>query len=168
LSTQSARQPAYAGGLVAPAVELAVAVADGSGIGVLQGFPDGVAARIAGGAVLTAAAARLLVVGAPEADAIVEVVACALTAAGNGVETYGVDVTLAVLDAPWLDAVLGGALRVLLPAPTGVEPPEGNADAETWTNSSAAPTAAMDAARTPVLRRDAVMSGTPSGRVLGT
>ena len=83
LSTQSARQPAYAGGVVVLPVGLAVAVDDGSGTGVLQGFPDGVAARIAGGAALTAAAARLLVVGAPEADAIVEVVACALTAAGK-------------------------------------------------------------------------------------
>jgi hypothetical protein len=86
LSTQSARQPAYAGGVVALAVELAVADADGSGIGVLQGFPDGVAARIAGGGALTAAAARLLVVG-PAGDVIVEVVGCALTAAGNVLET---------------------------------------------------------------------------------
>lgn len=149
-------------------VELAAADADGSGIGVLQGFPDGVAARIAGGAALTAAAARLLVVGAPEGDAIVEVVGCALTAAGNVLETYGVEVTLVGLDAPRLDAVIGGALRVPLPAPTRVGPPEGSADAEIWTNSSAVPTAAMDAARTPVLRRDAVMSGTPSGLLLGT
>jgi hypothetical protein len=47
LSTQSVRQPAYAGGVVAPAVGvLEVVAVVGPGIGVFQGVPDGTAAWI--------------------------------------------------------------------------------------------------------------------------
>lgn len=162
MSTQSARQPAYAGGVEALAVVLVVAVdvVDDPGIGVFQDVPDGTAAWIRCVALLTAAAARLLVV-ATGAVAVGSVVACAMTVA-EGLALYGLAVVLVGLETLVLDAVTAAALRDPLPsAVAGAVPPAGTADAETWTNSRAAPTAAMDAARTRVLRRVAVMSGPP-------
>lgn len=99
--------------------------------------------------------------------AVVEVATDAVAGLDEVLEVYGLDTAGVVL------GVLGVVtVAVLTPPPTEVEAGAGalpdNADAETWTSSSAAPTAATDAARTRVLRLDADMSGTPSGRLPGT
>jgi hypothetical protein len=105
----------------------------------------------------------------PGVGDVVEVVACALAAVAEVLDLYGLEAELVGLRVLGLDAVAVVGLRAPLPAArTWAEPPAETADAETWTNSSAAPTAATDAARTRVLRRDAGMSGTPSGRLLET